>query len=763
MSDFDDIVSDFLVESHEGLDQLDQNLVALEQDTGNTDLLAAIFRCIHTIKGTCGFLGFGKLERVSHVGENLLSKLRDGELVLNQQITDALLAMVDAIREMLGNIESSGSDGENDYGELVDRLTALLNPNAGAPPEETTAAAGPQKAAQQARRRKKRSTRSARKPKDEGAAPAQPTEISSTGRPSPAAGMEVIHGASESIRVDVGLLDELMTLVGELVLARNQVLQCATDQTLTAAAQRLNLITTELQESVMKTRMQPIGNIWNKFPRVIRDLAKSCGKKVRLEMEGADTELDKTLIEAIKDPLTHIVRNSVDHGIETPSERKAAGKDEEGLVFIRAYHEGGQVNIEISDDGGGIDTAQLRDKAVEKGLLSAEHAARLSERDVMNLIFHAGFSTAKRVTNVSGRGVGMDVVKTNIERISGVIDIQSARGEGTTIKIKIPLTLAIIPALIVHSGDERFAIPQVSLLELVRLDRSSGNGIEEIHGAPVYRLRGRLLPLVFLSKELGQTIDGSNGNRDEPAVANIVVLQADDRQFGLVVDGISDSGEIVVKPLSNLLKGLEVFAGATIMGDGKVGLILDVLGLAQRARVISEVKDRSIRDHRHADSDTNEERQSLLLFRTPDDGRMAIDLARVARLERFRRGDLEWTGNRQVVQYRGDILKLIDIRHALPERRSEIRTESAERNLSDDVQVVVISGNNGPVGLVIDEIVDIVSEAVNVNTPGSRPGVIGTAVVQERVTEFLDVEQLTGGNSIAFNDSDDVLGELAHV
>ena len=392
--------------------------------------------------------------------------------------------------------------------------------------------------------------------------------------------------SDSAIRVDVRLLDKLMTLVGELVLARNQIMQYSTSQedaSFLGTVQRFNLLTTELQVNVMKTRMQPIGNIWNKFPRVVRDLAVACGKQARIELEGQETELDKTIIEAIRDPLTHLLRNAIDHGMEPPDERLTRGKPAEGRLLLHAFHQGGKVIIEITDDGKGIDPQRVREKAIHAKLITPEQAARLSERELVNLVFLPGFSTADRVTHFSGRGVGMDVVRTNVEKIGGTVDIESRLGRGTTIKMKIPLTLAIIPALTITVGGDRYAIPQVSLLELVRLEgEQAQRGIEQIHGAPVYRLRGNLLPLVYLNRQLQV-----ESVRPDDDIINIVVLQADDRQFGLVVDAIHDTEEIVVKPLQKQLKGISAFSGATIMGDGKVALILDVLGLAQKAHVIS--------------------------------------------------------------------------------------------------------------------------------------------------------------------------------
>ena len=425
--------------------------------------------------------------------------------------------------------------------------------------------------------------------------------------------------------MNVGLLDKVMTLVGELVLARNQVLQYTgrvQDAGFLAASQRLNLITTELQEGIMKTRMQPIGNIWGQFPRTVRDVALGCGKQVNIEMEGKETELDKTIIEAIKDPLTHLVRNSVDHGIELPDDRVKQGKNATGRLILRAFHEGGQVNIEISDDGAGLNASRIRKKALERAVITGAQAERMSEQEIFNLIFLPGFSTAEKVTNVSGRGVGMDVVKTNVERIGGSVGVQSTVGQGTTVKVKIPLTLAIIPALVVTCAGERYAIPQLSLLELVRLEgEKARKGVELVHGAPVYRLRGRLLPLVYLDRELGVATD-SNGPSAAHDLVNIVVLQADERQFGLVVDHINDTEEIVVKPLRKQLKGIKTFAGSSIMGDGRVALILDILGLAQRANMVTQSREHSVSEKAAELGHEAAEKQTFLLFSGP--GRLTL-------------------------------------------------------------------------------------------------------------------------------------------
>jgi two-component system, chemotaxis family, sensor kinase CheA len=758
----DEIVREFLVESAENLDLLDRELVRLEKDPRNRDTLASVFRTIHTIKGTCGFLGFTKLESVAHVGENLLSKLRDGELALNPDITTALLQMVDAIRQMLASVEAVGNEGERNDQALIEILTRLLQGAAQDKPqtENTNVKHGAgEEAAQEPPAAELSPAVSAASvpstlPESLNQTECQAEFLDSVVErvdPSPQAATDAQHpnrgAASESsIRVDVVLLDKLMNLVGELVLARNQILQFSNgkeDVGLVAPSQRLNLITTELQEGVMKTRMQPIGNIWSKFPRTVRDVATMCGKQVRIEMEGKETELDKTIIEAIKDPLTHIVRNSVDHGIETPPKRVAAGKSAEGRLSLRAYHEGGQVIIEISDDGAGLDPEKLRRKAVEKGLITPEQSARMSEREATNLIFLPSFSTADKVTNVSGRGVGMDVVKTNIDKIGGTVDVQSKPGTGTTVRMKIPLTLAIIPALIVTNGGERYAIPQISLLELVRLEgEDAKKRIELIQGVPVYRLRGRLLPLVYLDREL--RIDPCTKDPSDVDAVNIVILQADERQFGLIVDHINDTEEIVVKPLSKHLKGIRTFAGSTIMGDGRVALILDVLGIAQSSNVVNEVRARALAEKEKESAAAETDKQTLLLFTGPGDGHMAVPLDRVGRLEEFPIASVERAGGIEVVQYRGEILPRMFLSEMLEERRSHSRLAAApaQTETPDRLQGIVYSDDGKRVGLVIDRILDIVEESIQAKSPASRFGVLYTAIIQGRVTELLDMPAL---------------------
>jgi len=760
MSDAE-IVKEFLVESYENLDRLDRDVITLEQNPGSQETLASVFRTIHTIKGTSGFLAFNQLEALTHVGESLLARLRDGRLALNPEITTALLSMVDAVRQMLASIEATGSEGERDDRELMATLTRLqAEEKAPAPasaPEQPTAAAEPSPAPVPnvgdllmiAGKAKVREVWEAVEQQAAGDPRHVGEILVEKGAVKPQDVLEALHAqqargpsaTDSTIRVDVGQLDRLMNRVGELVLLRNQIVQFTNsidDSALQGTSQRLSPLTTELQERVMKTRMQPIGNIWSKFPRTVRDVALGCGKQVRIEMEGKETELDKTIIEAIKDPLTHLVRNAVDHGIEAPETRRAAGKPAEGRLLLRAFHEGGQVNIEISDDGAGLDSEKIRSKAIQKALVSADQAARMTDREIANLIWLPGFSTAEKVTNVSGRGVGMDVVKTNIEKIGGTVDVQSKPGAGSTVRMKIPLTLAIIPALIITSG-ERYAIPQVSLLELVRLEAEQARqGIEQVNGAPVYRLRGRLLPLVYLNREL-QAGGAAEERRLDLQTVNIVVLQADHRQFGLVVDEINDTEEIVVKPLGKLLKSVNTYAGATIMGDGRVALILDVLGLAQRANVVGEVRDwggGGPDGKPPGGADDGTQRHAVLLFQYGENGRMAIDLSLVARLEEFPRNSIERARGLEVVQYRGQIMPLVQV--------SEVVEGKCPRaaNAGDALQVVVYADQGRSVGLVVDRILDIVEESFVLQRQSRRTGILGSAVIQKRVTDILDVPGL---------------------
>jgi two-component system chemotaxis sensor kinase CheA len=711
MSEMDDaIVTEFLVESRENLDQFERGLIELESNPAARGTLDTVFRAIHSIKGATGFLGLSKLGAISHAGETLLGRVRDGRIAMDAEIASALLALVDCIRQMLVNIERTGAEGDEDGEALIARLAPLQAP------EDATGA-----------------------PSLEGA---------SGGLNSSLLGSPLLSSCSQgagNIRVAVTELDTLMNLVGELVTARNELLQHSVlhqDPALLTSAQRLNLITTQLQDGIMKTRMQPIDTVWSKFPRAVRDASIQCGKKVHLEMEGRETELDKTLIEAVRDPLMHLLRNAIGHGIERPERRLASGKPAEGRLVLRAFHAEGQVHIEVSDDGAGIDVAALKAKALERGVIAADQAQAISEQDTLNLIFLPGFSTAREVTNMSGRGVGMDVVKTNIEQIGGKVSVQSQLGAGTTIKVRIPLTLTIMPVLQVTARGDRYAIPQASVLELVRLEGAGiPKAVQQMGEAAVYRLRGSLIPLVSLDAELWPAGQRARLNPGAMSVANIVVLQAEDRTFGLLVDDINDTQEIVVKPLGAHLRSISLFAGATIMGDGRVALILDVPGLALHSHVVSELRGTGVATDEPVPLDTTEETESLLMLVGADDARMAVPLSDVMRLEAFDRASLESVGGETVVQYFGDILRLVAVGDLLPERRQQRRHPSSPADSSPAVQTVIYEKDGHRIGIIVDSILDAIELPRHLR-PATRFGVRASMVIGGRVTEILDLDTI---------------------
>jgi two-component system, chemotaxis family, sensor kinase CheA len=787
--EIDEDVKEFLIEGYEYLNQIEEDLVALEKTDFEPEVMNRIYRSLHTIKGNSGFLGVEKLEAVTHAGENLLSRLRDRTIAITPDITSALLETIDAVREHMEALETTGAESQVDRSQLLSRLAQLQESGGFATeldesaidseysnPEIPEIPAIPEIILDEPEiedlTTEPLSVESALFaiaevpiPVDTNITNGQVTEKADTnGQVSEKADNDGDRSkiADTAIRVDVGLLDKLMNLVGELVLCRNQILEFANtqtansqnDDTLKSVSGRLNLVTSELQEGVMKTRMQPIRTIWSKFPRVVRDIAFSLGKQVQLGMEGEETELDKTLIEAIANPLTHLVRNSLDHGIETAEVRVQNGKPAIGKLLLRAYHEGGQVNIEISDDGGGIDPERIKNKAVQKGIISANQAAQMSDRESLNLIFLPSFSTAEKVTNISGRGVGMDVVRTNIEKIGGTIDVHSVVGQGAIFKLKIPLTLAIIPTLIITTGGDRYAIPQVNLLELLRLEGKQLKNIEMFHGTPVYRLRGRLLPLVYLNQELKlDSTDAGKSRQSEIEIdeaINIVVVQANDKPFGLVVDTINDTQEIVVKPLGKQLKSLVCFAGATIMGDGKVALILDVHGIAQRTHM-SEAQEKAILADENSRRESSEPPQQLLVFQGPDCRRMAIHLSRVCRLEEFPRHLLERVGKQEVVQYRNQIMPVIYLSTVFGgdgysphlSKNGFVRSDVTD----DKLPLVVVSiGSEQQVGLVVDRILDIVEQPIEIKGAATQAGISFCAVIQGQVTEILDVDAVIGNN-----------------
>jgi two-component system chemotaxis sensor kinase CheA len=674
----DDLTREFLIESQEGLDRMERCLTDLEGRPEDGGLLAEIFRAVHTIKGTTGFLGFGRLEKLAHAGENLLGLLRDGKLKANPDIVTGLLALLDRLRAIVRAIEADGNDGGEAALPEDAGLIAMLEALQSAKPRPS-AAEKPAKPPV----RKKRVARAAASVKvaprvaveapaavaaeaePAGAAEDPTPEAPVAEKPAPekkaqpaeAAESTTSAGtaADSTLRVDVHLLNQMMNLVGELVLTRNQVLQAtAADPRMTLLCRRLDMVTADLRESVMKARMQPVENVFAKIPRMVRDLQQALKKQVHLECEGRDTELDKSLLEAIKDPLMHAVRNALDHGIETPEVRAAAGKDPAGTLKVRAAHEGSHVIVEISDDGAGISVERIRQKAIERGIVTAERASHMTERELLQLIFVPGFSTAAQVTNVSGRGVGMDVVRTNVEKIGGKVEIDSRVGKGTTLRLRIPLTLAIIPALIVRSLGQSFAIPQGSLLELVHVPaEQNAQEIEWMENAPVYRLRGQLLPLVFLDRMLEPAREGAEARGD----LFIAVLDADGRRFGLVVDALADPEEIVVKPLSAVLKEIGFYSGATVLGSADLALILDPGTIAARAGVRLREEDES--DVTQDGSAVNAAKAEYLLVETAG-RRAAVPLGQVLRIEQIQLSRIEYAGTQPVLNLAGQLLPVED-------------------------------------------------------------------------------------------------------
>ena len=737
----DDLLREFLTESNENLLRIEQEIVLLEQRPDDKDLLGSIFRSMHTIKGTCGFLGLERMEKVAHAAENVLGAVRDGELALTDGVTSDVLAAVDVIKEILEGLEGNEEEPQGDDTDLIARLDGWLGDD-GTRSEENLdllfqAALAAQKAVDPA-------LAEAPRP-DETPAPAEapaepaPTPVEASAPAPAAAPMEKaadapkekqVQGGGQSVadqtlRVDVGVLDRLMNLAGELVLTRNQLIQLSQkeeDSAYLTPVQQLNRVTTDLQEAVMKTRMQPVGNAWGKLPRLVRDLASASGKKIDLVMTGAETELDRQILQAIRDPLTHMVRNSADHGIESPKERRAAGKPEQGEIVLEAFHEGGHIVIEIRDDGKGLDVDRIRKKAVERGVATEEAVADMPDHRVFEFIFEAGFSTAQQVTAVSGRGVGMDVVRRNIEKIGGTIEVNSTVGRGSNFRIKIPLTLAIMSALIVGVRGQSFAIPQIGVLELVRIAEGNRQQVENVNGALFYRLRDQLLPLVRLDGVLGFQEVSSE------AEGSIVVCQLGASRFGVIVDAIHDTHEIVVKPVGRMVKGVRVYAGTTILGDGRVIMILDIPGIAQAADVLT----RGQEDHSRADADEVEESgdagSALLLFDAGVEAPRAVQLSQVSRLEEFAAKDIEWADGRWVVQYRGKLLPLV------------AGSDRIEMRAKDPRQVVVFSDGTQSMGLAVDAIRDIIQHQIVVEAESDTPGILGSIVVQGKTTELVDID-----------------------
>ncbi len=739
----DELTREFLIESQEGLDRMERCLTDLEEKPGDTALLAEIFRSVHTIKGTTGFLGFKRLEKLAHAGENLLGLLREGKLAADRPIITGLLQLLDGLRSILKAIEVEGGEGEGEDTVLIAQIVELQAPAqanakqpvcakagaASAPAQPSASPAipatpAPPPVAVQAPEPVQAAPALPVAPVQASKAPAEPE----TDAAKPRAQVTGSGTAAEStLRVDVTLLNRMMNLVGELVLTRNQVLQAtAADPNLTMLSRRLDMVTADLRESVMKARMQPVSNIFSKMPRIVRDLSQTLGRRVRLLVEGQDTELDKSLLEAIKDPLTHAVRNSLDHGIEPPEVREAAGKDPEGTLRLRAAQEGSHVIIEVSDDGAGMAVDKIRSKAIERGLIAPERAAQQSDRELLQLVFLPGFSTADAVTNVSGRGVGMDVVRTNVEKIGGKVEIDSRAGKGTTLRLRIPLTLAIIPALIVHSLDQCFALPQGALSELVHIPpEQAGVAIEWIEGAPLYRLRGKLLPLIFLGHLLRPGAEHKLATERDNFIA---VLDAEGRRFGLVVDGLADPEEIVVKPLSAVLKDIGLYSGATVLGNADLALILDPGAIALKAGVTMSTEEEASRT---AEAEQEAETAKSLDYLLVDAaGRQAaIPLADVLRIEQLPVSRIEYIGYRPVLNFEGQLLPVEDSSGVLA---------AVQDNPEAQIIVVVCREGNRQVGIAVSHVLDVASGG-DLFEAGTAQKTGGVTLLKDRVTGVVDL------------------------
>jgi two-component system chemotaxis sensor kinase CheA len=743
----DDLLREFLTETNESLDTVDNQLVRFEQEPNNAKILDNIFRLVHTIKGTCGFLGLPRLESLAHAAETLMGKFRDGMPVTGEAVT-LILNTIDRIKDILGQLEATEAEPEGADRDLIDALERMVELGVAAPapsPSETKQPTQGALVAQTLERELRPGEvsldeleRAFRETEIETAAPPlAPAAAAPAAPPQKAAAKpglkktaveteasESDKVSNQSIRVNVDTLEHLMTMVSELVLTRNQLLEISRrneDSEFKVPLQRLSNVTAELQEGVMKTRMQPIGNAWQKLPRIVRDLSSELGKQIELEMHGADTELDRQVLDLIKDPLTHMVRNSADHGLEAPAERLAAGKPEQGTIRVSAYHEGGHIIICISDNGRGLDTERIKAKAVANGIATESDLEKMTEAQIHKFIFAPGFSTAAAVTSVSGRGVGMDVVRTNIDQIGGTIDVKSVPGEGSSFTIKIPLTLAIVSALIVEAAGERFAIPQLAVVELVRARANSEHRIERIKDTPVLRLRNKLLPLMHLKKLL-KLDDGASS---DPENGFIVVTQVGSQTFGIVVDGVFHTEEIVVKPMSTKLRHIGMFSGNTILGDGAVIMIVDPNGIAQSLGTTAASQN-EIADEAATARASDAQLTSLLVFRAGSAQPKAVPLALVTRLEEIAVDKIEFSNGRHMVQYRDQLMPLVEM-------------EGVSLRDSGVQPILVFADDGRSMGLVVDEIVDIVEEHLNIEVSSTREGILGSAVIKGQATEVIDV------------------------
>ena len=759
MDNNDQILDEFLLEAQEIFDQLDLDFVALEQNPDDKKLVGNIFRAMHTLKGSSGFFAFHRLEKVAHSGESLLSKIRDGALALNEEITDAILATSDRLREIVANIKKQRSESVGDDSELIEWLKFLTDGGKAFPRTGKEGAASfvaspsPEPAAViEATPQETKVVQTSNKEVSPLPGTDVPESVDSKESPEPERSTEI----AAPIKVSVELLDKLMNLVSEMVLARNRLLSFARtsgDLAFNNTVRRIDSVTLELQERMMKTRMQPISQVWTKFPRLVRDIAHETGKRVELIQIGAETELDRTLLEGIRDPLVHIIRTSVDHGIETPSERVAKGKPEQGTVKLRSFHENGMVVIEIADDGAGINVPLVAKKAVEKGLVTPERVSKLTEREIIDFIYLPGFSTKDQITNLSGRGVGMDVVRTNIHGIGGNVDIATS-GQGTRLRLSIPLTLAIMPAVFVRCKEHSYAIPQVNVFEMLRYEPKEGvPGVEDFYGVPVFRLRDKLIPLVFLNHQL--KLDEQPTPVDQPL--NIVIVQAAGIRFGIVVDEVLYMQEVVVKSVGPLLKGTPVYSGSTILGDGRVALIFDIAAIAVRSGIIAKLADNQFEQDISTAIGANTDEQQMLSFDLLGLERMVMPLDAVDRLEMIAASKIDRRGNEAVVLYGKKIMKLIPL-------TNYVEGATHKSLYGDETVPVIVHYHKGqPIGFIVKKvhnIVNVPTQSVMITQP--QRGIMGSVIVNDAVMSILNVQEILSLSGMGpFNDPNFVHDEEA--
>jgi two-component system, chemotaxis family, sensor kinase CheA len=683
----DELLRDFIAETNEHLAILDRDLVAIERIPDDGKLIGDAFRSVHSIKGACGFLGLKRLEILLHAAENLLGKIRDGALTATPATIGTLLGACDRAKTIVAALAQDGHEPDGADGDVVARL-------------ELSARTAPVAATE---------------------APPVPEPVVPVSLPAAVAG---------SIRVNLDAIDRLMAQVSELVLARNQLMQMLRgrgDSEAVFALQRLSHVTSDLQESVMKTRLQPIGQAWAKLPRMVRDLSRELGKKIELKLEGSETELDRQVLELVKDPFTHLVRNAADHGIETPAERRRAGKPETGTITLSARQEGSAIVIALADDGRGIDPVKIRAALRRGGFAGDAELRAMSEQQLQQFVFHPGFTTAPKVTSVSGRGVGLDVVRSNAEKIGGALELASTQGRGTRFTIKIPLTLAIVPALLLDCAGQRFAIPQIAVAELVRA--GGEHRIEWIHDVPVLRSRGSLLPLVALEDLLGL----GKSKAAQAADGVVAIVGYGTQRFGVMIDGVDDAEEIVVKSLSPLLRGVKLFAGSTILGDGSVVLILDPGALAAAVGAVEAVEPSRAPETPPKLANTARG-GGLLLFRAGSATPKALPLAAILRIEEAAAEQIERIDGKPMMLYRGA---------ALPLHGFDAATSGAAR------QPVVIVAQAGKIfGFLVDDIIDTVEEALVLDRAAARPGLLGVATVAGRLTEIVDIAHYVTAASV---------------